>query len=95
VKKFNLGPDCSTLQAAVDSVMLMVGMGACEGSNIVPDDARSHPVNLVGRFLQGKQNTMMFARAGVMMSEGKAISLKIAVRSESSELNQMLCNAIR
>jgi len=95
VKKFNLGPDCTTLQAAVDSVIESLGMGACEGSNVVADDARSHAVNLAGRFLQKPTPVLILARAGVMMAEGKGINLKIAVRSDSQALNQLLCNAIR
>jgi len=95
IKKFNLGADCTTLQAAVDSVIESLGMGACEGSNVVADDARSHAVNLAGRFLQNPSPVLILARAGVMMAEGKGINLKIAVRSDNQALNQLLCNAIR
>lgn len=92
VKKFNLG--ATTLQAAVDRVIENLGMGACEGSNVVADDARSHAVNLAGRFLHSPP-VQILARAGVMMADGKGVNLKIAVRSENQELNQLVCNGIR
>lgn len=93
VKKYSLGLD--GLQAAVDAVLDLLGMGACEGSNVVADDARSHAVNLAGFFLEAPTPLPVLARAGVMMVQGKGVTLKISVRSENAELNTTLCGAIR
>jgi len=93
VKKYSLGLD--SLQAAVDAVLELLGMGACEGSNVVADGARSHAVNLAGSFLDLPKPMTVLARAGVMMVEGKGVTLKIAVRSENATLNATLCEAIR
>jgi len=93
VKKFSLGLD--NLQAAVDAVIGLVGMGACEGSNVVADDARSHAVNLAGAFLVGGEKMPVLARAGVMLMSGRGVTLKIAVRSDNADINTLLCSAIR
>lgn len=92
VKKFNLG--VGGLQAAVDTLLDLLGLGACEGSNIVAEDARSHAVNLAGLFLQSPNPIQVLARAGVMLVEGKGVNLKIHVRSASKDINEMLCSAI-
>lgn len=90
VKKYSLGLD--SLQAAVDAVCDLLGLTPCESSGMVPDDARSHAVNLAGNFLDG---TSILARAGFMLGKTQSVTLKIAVRSTNSEANELLCGAVR
>lgn len=94
VKKYSLGMD--NLQGAVDAVLDLLGMTACENSGVVPEDARSHACNLVGSFVSPEGNMMgVLARAGFMIGKSGAVSLKIAVRSENGEVNELLCGCIR
>lgn len=90
VKKYTLGLD--NLQAAVDAVVELTGMAACESSGIVPDSARSHAVNLHGIF---HGNIHAFCRTAFMLVDGKGVSLKIACRSEDSMVNHLIASAIR
>mmetsp|Transcript_16899 Transcript_16899/g.33010 ORF Transcript_16899/g.33010 Transcript_16899/m.33010 type:complete len:887 (-) Transcript_16899:180-2840(-) len=90
VKKYSLGLD--SLQAAVDAVCDLLGLAPCESSGIVPEDARSHAVNLAGIFLDG---TQVLARAGFMLGKTNSVTLKIAVRSTNSDANELLCGAVR
>lgn len=90
VKKYSLGLD--SLQGAVDAVCDLLGLTPCEASGMVPDDARSHAVNLAGNFLDG---TSILARAGFMLGKTQSVTLKIAVRSTNPEANELLCGAIR
>jgi coatomer protein complex subunit gamma len=89
VKKYSLGLD--SLQAAVDAVIELLAMSPCEASGTVPDDARSHAANLCGNYLGGIR---VFCRAGFMMGKN-GVTLKIAIRSEDTELNKTLVAAIR
>jgi len=90
VKKYSLGLD--SLQGAVNAVMDLLGMTPVENSNNVPEDARSHAVNLHGVFFG---DIKVFCRAGFMLDAKHGVTLKIAVRSSDQELNVMLGNAIR
>jgi len=90
VKKYSLGLD--SLQGAVDAVCDLLGLTPCENSGMVPEDARSHAVNLAGCFLDG---TSVLARAGFMLGKSSSVALKIAVRSTNAEANELLCGAVR
>jgi len=90
VKKYTLGLD--NLQAAVDAVLELTGMAACENSGIVPDNQSSHAVNMYGIF-HGK--THVFCRTVFMLVDGKGVSLKIACRSEDPIVNQLIATSIR
>lgn len=93
VKKFSLGSD--SMQGAVDAVLGLLGMGACEGSNVVPDDVKSHAVNLAGHFILAGKPHLVLARAGIMSTAGKGVQLKVVCRSDDGQLNKTLCTAIR
>jgi coatomer protein complex subunit gamma len=91
VKKYSLGLD--SLQSAVDAVVELLGMQACEGSNIVPEKAeKGHAVNLTGSFYGGIN---VLARAGFMLDPKHGVTVKIAVRSTNANINNMLASAIR
>jgi coatomer protein complex subunit gamma len=90
VKKYSLGLE--TLQAAVDAVVELLGMTACEKSGKVADGARSHTVNLAGTYFG---DVPVLARAAFLLDTKPAVTLKIAVRSKDSHISQLLVNAIR
>jgi len=90
VKKYSLGLE--TLQAAVDAVVELLGMTACEKSGTVPEGARSHTVNLSGTFFG---EVPVLARAAFLLDPKPAVTLKIALRSRENHISQLLVNAIR
>jgi len=89
VKKYSLGVD--TLSAAVNAVIDLLAMSPVENSNIVPEDARSHGVNLIGTYF-GDHRAL--CRAGFMLDPKHGVTLKIAVRSKNAAVRQMLVNCI-
>jgi len=90
VKKYSLGLD--SLQAAVDAVIGLLGLSACEDSASVPDDKRSHAVNLHGTFIG---DIPVLCRAGFMLDQKHGVSLKIAVRSTDANVAALLSQCIR
>jgi len=90
IKKYSLGLD--SVQGAVDAVMDLLGMTACENSHVVPDGARSHGVHLLGTFYG---DIPVLCRGGFMLDVKQSVTLKIAVRSKDDKLNKMLTNSIR
>lgn len=94
VKKYRLG--LPSLQQAVTAILSVLGLAACEQGDLVPEDARSHALNMVGTCLTGPggQGVRVFARAGFVQLE-TGVALKLAVRSASPEINAALATAIR
>jgi len=90
VKKYSLGLE--TLQAAVDAVVELLGMTACERSGHVPESVRSHTVNLAGTYFG---DVPVLARAAFLLDTKPAVTLKIAVRSKDSQISQLLVNSVR
>lgn len=89
---FRTGLLLDSLQAALDAVVDLMGMACCENSGTCPEDVRSYAVNMAGTFIDGSQ---VLARVGVMMSKKSKISLKLAVRSEDADLNQLIAGVVR
>jgi len=90
VKKYSLGLE--TLQAAVDAVVDLMGMTACEKSGKVAEGSRSHTVNLAGTYFG---DIPVLARAAFILDSKPAVTLKIAVRSKDPDISKLLVNAIR
>lgn len=88
VKKYTLGLD--KLQAAVDAVVELLGMKACDETAKAADSARTHSICMHGTFFGG---VPVLCRALFMIANG--VTLKIAIRSKDSSLSQMLTLAIR
>eukprot|EP01006_Ploeotia_vitrea_P034526 TRINITY_DN65761_c11_g3_i1.p1 TRINITY_DN65761_c11_g3~~TRINITY_DN65761_c11_g3_i1.p1 ORF type:complete len:961 (+),score=596.77 TRINITY_DN65761_c11_g3_i1:134-3016(+) len=90
VKKYSLGLD--DLQVAVDAVIEMLGLQACEDSGTVPEDKRSHACNLYGKFIG---DVPVLCRAGFMLDAKHGVTLKIAVRCQDPQVATMLSNCVR
>jgi coatomer subunit gamma len=92
LKKYSLNAD--SLQGAVNAVVELLGMQPCENSQSVPDNAKSHAVNLTGMFFGG---IPVLARTGFQVDpkHGGTVTMKIAVRSMNASINNTLANAIR
>ena len=61
----------------------------------MPDDARSHAVNLAGVWIASEEKVPVFCRTGFMLVAKRGVTLKIAVRSQAGALNVALAGAIR
>mmetsp|Transcript_10886 Transcript_10886/g.16232 ORF Transcript_10886/g.16232 Transcript_10886/m.16232 type:complete len:880 (+) Transcript_10886:60-2699(+) len=93
VKKFSLGID--DLQNAVDAVIEILGMGACESMNEVPENARSTGVFMVGKFLCGGKVLPVLCKAGFMVDQKHGVTLKIAIRCPNPGISRLLTNSVR
>eukprot|EP00941_MAST-03F_sp_MAST-3F-sp1_P004176 g4176.t1 len=80
----------ASVQEAVESIMAKLGMAACEGTGIVPMDARAHNFYLAGT-LSG--NNPIYLRAGVSIGSDSCI-LKIMVRSNDADVSQLIVDAV-
>lgn len=91
VKRYALG--LSSLQAAVDAVLALMGLRACENTHQVPDNASQHGIQLSGVYFGG---TTVLCRAGFLLNpNGKGVTLKIAVRSADRRISSLIANAVR
>jgi len=90
VKKYSLGLD--NLQAAVDAVIGLLGMVACEDSGQVSDGKQAHAANMYGTFMGGLP---VLVRAGFMLDPKHGVTLKIAVRCQDPNVATLLSQCIR
>lgn len=88
VKKYQLG--LSDLQEAVNAVVDLLGLRACENSDRVPSGRSTHAVNLSGVFVSAAP---VFCRIG-LQEAGGAVTLKIAVRCRDVSVSELLVNII-
>lgn len=93
VKKFSLGLD--DLQTAVDAVIELLGMGACESMNEVPESARSHGVFMAGKYLSGGKALPVLAKAGFMLDQKHGVTLKVAIRCPDNNISSLLTSSVR
>ncbi|GAB5362680.1 hypothetical protein AAMO2058_000818500 [Amorphochlora amoebiformis] len=94
VKKFKL-PEVDDLQSAVDGVMNVLGMGACETMNEVPENARSHGVFMAGKFLTGGRALPVLCKAGFMLDQKHGVTLKVAIRCPDNNVANLLASSVR
>ena len=73
------------LQDAVEAVVRLLGMSACEGSDAVPPNARSHAVMLAGTVV-GDVQVLVKLNFGIDASRN--VAMKMAVRSDSPETSE-------
>ena len=82
----------ANLQEAVEAVVGILGMAACDGTDAVPPNARSHTVCLAGILLGG-------ARALVRISFGidamRSVAMKLAVRAEPPDISEAIHQIIQ
>jgi len=74
-----------SLQDAVEAVIRLLGMQACEGSDAVPPNARSHAAMLGGTFVG---DLPVLVRLNFGIDSSRNVAMKMAVRSESVELSE-------
>mmetsp|Transcript_33412 Transcript_33412/g.72896 ORF Transcript_33412/g.72896 Transcript_33412/m.72896 type:complete len:907 (-) Transcript_33412:733-3453(-) len=76
-----------SLQEAVEAVMEILGMQSCEGTEIVPPNARSHTCLLAGTFVGGIQ---VLVRLYFGVDQANAVAVKVAVRSEDPSVSELI-----
>lgn len=90
IKRFGLA--MNSLQDALNAVVDLLNMQPIGGSSTVAEGSRSHTVNLAGEFMNGDP---IYARAGFLLDSKTGVTLKIASRSTSLELSQIVPQAIQ
>ncbi|KAJ6846569.1 coatomer subunit gamma-2 [Iris pallida] len=78
VDEYGLGTR-ESLAEAVNAVMNILGMQPCEGTDVVPSNARSHTCLLSGVFIG---NVKVLVRLSFGMDGPKQVAMKLAVRSD-------------
>jgi coatomer protein complex subunit gamma len=84
VDDYGLGPR-DGLQEAVEAVVGILGLAPCEGSEVVPPNARSHTCVLAGAAPGFKQ---VLVRIAFGIDASSSVAMKLAVRSEARELSE-------
>lgn len=80
------------LQDAVETVAGILGMKACEASDIVPPNARSHTVLLAGEVVGG---ATALARVSFGIDLQRQVAMKVVVRSEVPEVSEAIHQIIQ
>ena len=75
------------VQDAVEAVMGILGMAACDGTDAVPPNARSHTVLLSG-LLVG--DVPALARISFGIDLGRNVAMKLVTRSDEPEVSEAL-----
>lgn len=76
-----------SLQDAVEAVGRILGMQACEGTDAVPPNARSHTLLLSGTVVGDVQ---VVVRLAFGIDAGRNVAMKLAVRSESADVSEAI-----
>jgi coatomer protein complex subunit gamma len=88
---YGLGPR-ESLQDTVETVMGILGMQPCEGTEAVPPNARSHTVLLAGQFL-GDERALVRLSFG-MGADGQ-VAMKVVSRADSEEASEAVHSIIQ
>ncbi|XP_050363027.1 coatomer subunit gamma [Argentina anserina] len=86
----NMGPDCErvdeyglgqreSLNEAVSTVISLLGMQPCEGTEVIPSNSRSHTCLLSGVYIG---NVKVLVRLSFGIDSSKEVAMKLVVRSE-------------
>ncbi|KAJ0011338.1 hypothetical protein Pint_34632 [Pistacia integerrima] len=86
VDEYGLGPR-ESLTEAVSAVISLLGMQPCEGTEVVPNNSRSHTCLLSGVFIG---NVKLLVRLQFGVDGPKDIAMKLAVRSEDENVSDMI-----
>lgn len=86
VDEYGLGVR-ESLQEAVEAVIGILGMQACEGTELVPGNARSHQCLLAGNFIGDVQ---VLVRLSFGIDSQKQVAMKLAVRSEDQAVSDLI-----
>jgi coatomer protein complex subunit gamma len=79
------------LDEAVDAVLTSLGMQAVDNTALIAPGETKHTLHCSGVFIGGIN---VLARAQVQLDSEAGVLLKIAVRSESQEISELVANAI-
>lgn len=92
VDEYGLGVR-ESLSEAVQAVISLLGMQACEGTDVVSSNSRSHTCLLAGRFIG---NVQVLVRLSFGIDGPKQVAMKLAVRSEdqfvSDAIHEIVAN---
>lgn len=80
-------PRVCVVQDAVEAVGRILGMQACEGSDAVPPNARSHTLLLSGVVVG---DAAVLVRLAFGIDAGRNVAMKLAVRSESPDVSEAI-----
>lgn len=83
----NCVPVALALQDAVEAVGRILGMQACEGTDAVPPNARSHTLLLSGIVVGDVQ---VLVRLSFGIDAQRNVAMKLAVRSESADVSEAI-----
>lgn len=82
VNDYGLGQR-SSLEEAANAVIQTFGMYVCDGTDVVPPNARSHQVALSGKFLG---NLSCLVRLSFGIDSKRNVAMKVIVRGDSSDI---------
>ncbi|KAL7206688.1 hypothetical protein ACSBR2_019410 [Camellia fascicularis] len=86
VDEYGLGPR-ESLAEAVNRVIGLLGMQPCEGTEVVPNNSRSHTCLLSGVFMG---NVKVLVRLSFGIVGPKEVAMKFAVRSEDESVSDAI-----
>ncbi|KAF7049843.1 hypothetical protein CFC21_058308 [Triticum aestivum] len=86
VDEYGLGAR-ESLAEAVNAVTSILGMQPCEGTEVVPSNARSHVCLLSGVYIGGVK---VLVRLSFGLSGPKEVAMKLAVRSDDPEVSDKI-----
>ncbi|GMH35804.1 hypothetical protein BSKO_03672 [Bryopsis sp. KO-2023] len=73
------------LEDTVEAVIGTLGMQTCEGTDVVPPNARSHQVLLAGRFLG---DALCLARLSFGIDSSRNVAMKVVARGETGDVSE-------
>ena len=80
-----------TLKEAVASMVDSLGMQPCDGTGVVKSESKPHMLHMSGVFVGGKS---ALVRSQLSLQSGEGVVVKIAVRSDTEGLSQILAGSI-
>ncbi|CAO2813449.1 unnamed protein product [Amaranthus hypochondriacus] len=86
VDEYGLGPR-ESLAEAVNAVINLLGMQPCEGTEVVPNNSRSHTCLLSGVFIG---NVKVLVRLQFGLDSNREVAMKLAVRSEDETVSDTI-----
>ncbi|CAA2987049.1 coatomer subunit gamma-2 [Olea europaea subsp. europaea] len=86
IDEYGLGPR-ESLAEAVSTVINLLGMQPCEGTEVVPSNSRSHSCLLSGLYIG---NMKVLVRLSFGIDASKEVAMKLAVRSEDENVSDTI-----
>ncbi|CAI8616930.1 unnamed protein product [Vicia faba] len=86
VDEYGLGPR-ESLSEAVNTVINLLGMQPCEGTEVVPPNSRSHTCLLSGVFIGGVK---VLVRLSFGLDGAKDVAMKLSVRSDDVSVSDAI-----